>query len=89
MLALAVIVAASHLLAQEYPSDAIFVPDTKASTAGIHLAKIRDQLGTADEVTPRLRTFPNGATPMRELAATEVLRPIGCTQATEIIGTGA
>jgi molybdate transport system substrate-binding protein len=68
-------------------SDAIFVPDTKASTAGIHIVKILDQLGIADEVAPRLRTFPNGATAMRELATTEALRPIGCTQATEIIGT--
>jgi molybdate transport system substrate-binding protein len=68
-------------------SDAIFVPDTKASTAGNHVAKILDQLGIADDVAPQLRIFPNGATAMRELAATQAQRPIGCTQATEIIGT--
>ena len=30
-------------------SDAIFVPDTKASTAGIHVAKVLAQLGIADD----------------------------------------
>jgi len=68
-------------------SDAIFVPDTKASTAGIHVAKVLEQLGIADEVADRLRIFPNGATAMRELAASRAVRPIGCTQSTEIIST--
>ena len=68
-------------------SDAIFVPDTKASTAGIHVAKVLQQLGVADEVATRLRIFPNGATAMRELAASETRCPIGCTQSTEIIST--
>jgi molybdate transport system substrate-binding protein len=68
-------------------SDAIFVPDTKASTAGIHVAKVLQQLGIADEVAARLRIFPNGATAMRELAASRARRPIGCTQSTEIIST--
>ena len=68
-------------------SDAIFVPDTKASTAGIHVANVLHQLGIADEVAARLRIFPNGATAMRELAASQARRPIGCTQSTEIIST--
>jgi molybdate transport system substrate-binding protein len=68
-------------------SDAIFVPDTKASTAGIHVANVLDRLGIADEIASRLRIFPNGATAMRELAASEAQRPIGCTQSTEIIST--
>jgi molybdate transport system substrate-binding protein len=68
-------------------SDAIFVPDTQASTAGIHVAKVLSQLGIADEVAGRLRIFPNGATAMRELAASDARRPIGCTQSTEIIST--
>jgi molybdate transport system substrate-binding protein len=68
-------------------SDAIFLPDTKASTAGIHVARVLAQLGIADEVAARLRIFPNGAIAMRELAASEARRPIGCTQSTEIIGT--
>jgi len=66
-------------------SDAIFVPDTVASTAGIHVAKVLAQLGIADEVAGRLRIFPNGATAMREMAASDAQRPIGCTQSTEII----
>ena len=68
-------------------SDAIYVPDTKASTAGIHIGNVLQRLGIADEVAARLRIFPNGATAMRELAASEARRPIGCTQSTEIIGT--
>ena len=68
-------------------ADAIFVPDIKASTAGIHVAKVLQQLGIADEVAHRLRIFPNGATAMRHLAESDAVRPIGCTQSTEIIGT--
>jgi molybdate transport system substrate-binding protein len=68
-------------------SDAIFVPDTKASTAGIHVAKVLEQLGIAREVEDRLNIFPNGATAMRHLAKSDAQRPIGCTQATEIIAT--
>jgi molybdate transport system substrate-binding protein len=68
-------------------ADAIFVPDTKASTAGIHVAKVLQQLGIADVVAARLRIFPNGATAMRHLAASDATRPVGCTQSTEIIST--
>ena len=68
-------------------ADAIFVPDTKASTAGIHVAKVLQQLGIADEVAARLKIYPNGATAMRHLAASDAQRPIGCTQSTEIIST--
>jgi molybdate transport system substrate-binding protein len=68
-------------------SDAIFVPDTRASTAGIHVANVLRQLGIADEVATRLKVFPNGATAMRELAASGAQRPLGCTQSTEIIST--
>jgi molybdate transport system substrate-binding protein len=68
-------------------ADAIFVPDTKVSTAGIHIAKVLQQLGIADVVSARLKIFPNGATAMRQLAETDSVRPIGCTQSTEIIST--
>jgi molybdate transport system substrate-binding protein len=68
-------------------SDAIYVPDTKASTAGIHVANVLQQLGIANEVADRLRIFPNGATAMREMAVSKARRPIGCTQSTEIIST--
>jgi molybdate transport system substrate-binding protein len=68
-------------------ADAIFVPDIKASTAGIHVAKVLQQLGIADEVTTRLKIHPNGATAMRHLAASNATRPVGCTQSTEIVAT--
>jgi molybdate transport system substrate-binding protein len=68
-------------------SDAIFVPDVKASTAGIHVAKVLAQLGIAEKVAGRLKIFPNGATAMRHLAESDASRPIGCTQSTEIIST--
>jgi molybdate transport system substrate-binding protein len=68
-------------------ADAIFVPDTKVSTAGIHVAKVLSQLGIADIVASRLKIFPNGATAMRHLAASNAARPLGCTQSTEIIST--
>jgi molybdate transport system substrate-binding protein len=68
-------------------TDAIFVPDMTASTAGIHVAKVLQQLGIADEVAARLNIFPNGATAMGRLATSNAKRPIGCTQSTEIIST--
>lgn len=68
-------------------ADAIFVPDTKASTAGIHVAKVLQQLGVAEIVAARLRIYPNGATAMRHLAETDAVKPVGCTQSTEIINT--
>lgn len=68
-------------------AEEIFVPDTRASTAGIHVAKVLDRLGIADEVAGRLQVYPNGATAMRQLAASGALRAIGCTQSTEIIST--
>jgi molybdate transport system substrate-binding protein len=68
-------------------ADAIFVPDITASTAGRHVAKVLDQLGIAYEVASRLKIFSDGATAMGELAASTAQRPIGCTQATEIIAT--
>jgi molybdate transport system substrate-binding protein len=78
---------AATLRAAFLGADAIFVPDTKASTAGIHVAKLLGQLGIADAVAARLKIFANGATAMRHLAESEAVRPIGCTQSTEIIGT--
>src|SRR5258708_17107513 len=68
-------------------ADAIFIPDTKASTAGIHIAKVLQQLDIADEVAARLRIFPNAATAMCHLPASAAVRPIGCRQPPEIIST--
>jgi molybdate transport system substrate-binding protein len=78
---------AAHLRAVFLAADAIFVPDTKASTAGIHVAKVFTQLGIASEVEGRLKIYPNGAAAMRHMADSDAKRPIGCTQATEIIST--
>jgi molybdate transport system substrate-binding protein len=78
---------AATLRAAFLAADAIFVPDTKASTAGIHVAKVLEQLGIADEVAARLKIYPNGATAMRRMAASDAAKPIGCTQSTEIIST--
>jgi molybdate transport system substrate-binding protein len=78
---------AASLRAALLAADAIFVPDTKASTAGIHVAKVLKQLGIAEAVASRLKIYPNGATAMRHLAESKATRPIGCTQSTEIIST--
>jgi molybdate transport system substrate-binding protein len=68
-------------------ADTIHFPDPEQSTAGIHFAKVLKDLGIWDEVASRRRPAPNGATAMRELAAATGSRPIGCTQATEILAT--
>ena len=78
---------AASLRAALLAADAIFVPDTRVSTAGIHVARVLAQLGIADEVAARLKIYPNGATAMRHLAESDATRPIGCTQSTEIIST--
>jgi molybdate transport system substrate-binding protein len=78
---------ADELRAAFLAADAIFVPDIKASTAGIHVANVLRRLGIADDVAARLQVYPNGATAMRHLATSTAARPIGCTQSTEIIST--
>ena len=68
-------------------ADAIYFPDPDKATAGIHFMKVLRELGIAEQVAPRLRPHPNGATAMRELAAASSPHPIGCTQVTEILYT--
>jgi molybdate transport system substrate-binding protein len=63
---------------------AIYCPDTKKSTAGIHFMRVLTELGLAQEVKDRLREFANGATAMKEMAQCNEPDLIGCTQATEI-----
>jgi len=75
---------APSLQASLLASDGIYCPDLMRATAGIHFASVLKKLGIDATVASRLRTFPNGATAMRELAATGLARPIGCTQITEI-----
>jgi molybdate transport system substrate-binding protein len=62
----------------------IFSPDPERSTAGIHFARVLDELGIRSEVAPRLRAYPNGAAAMRALACSSGVAPIGCTQISEI-----
>lgn len=78
---------ADELRAALLAADAIYFPDPKLATAGIHFANVIERLGIAPEVAGRLRTYPNGATAMRELAAVRGGRPVGCTQVTEILNT--
>jgi molybdate transport system substrate-binding protein len=68
-------------------ADVVHYPDPQRATAGIHFAKVLRELGLDAELQPRLRTFPNGATAMRELATSPAAHPIGCTQVTEILFT--
>ena len=62
----------------------IYVPDLHRSTAGLHFARVLEQLGIDAQTSPRLRPYPNGAMAMRELAQSTGATPIGCTQVTEI-----
>jgi len=76
--------AASSLKASLLAADGIYIPDPLRATAGIHFASVLEQLGIDATLASRLRTFANGASAMRELAASDLSRPIGCTQITEI-----
>jgi molybdate transport system substrate-binding protein len=62
----------------------LYIPDAARSTAGAHVVAVLERLGIADAMTPRLVMHPNGATAMRELAASTARGALGCTQATEI-----
>ena len=68
-------------------AEGIFLPDPQKATAGIHFARVLDTLGIRGEVEPRLKTYPNGATAMRELAQAKGARVMGCAQVTEINNT--
>ena len=65
-------------------SAAIYLPDAERATAGIHFVKVLHALGVYETVEPRLRSSPNGAMAMRELAQSLESPTIGCTQVTEI-----
>ncbi|TSA17971.1 MAG: ABC transporter substrate-binding protein [Betaproteobacteria bacterium] len=68
-------------------AEGIYFPDPKKATAGIHFVGVLDKLGIRGKVEPRLKSFPNGNTAMRELALATGARLIGCTQVTEIKST--
>lgn len=78
---------ADRLRAALLAADSIHFPDPAQATAGIHFASVLHRLGLSDALAARLRPAPNGATAMRALAASTSARPIGCTQATEILST--
>ena len=64
-------------------AEGIYFPDPNLATAGIHFFKVLQTLGLDVELVDRFRTYPNGATAMKEMAlATGPV--IGCTQVTEI-----
>jgi molybdate transport system substrate-binding protein len=66
-------------------ASAIYFPDPQRATAGIHFANVMRELGIHDALQSRFRTFPNGATAMREMAACNEAGLIGCTQVSEIL----
>jgi molybdate transport system substrate-binding protein len=65
-------------------ASAIYMPDPYNSTAGIHVLRVLKTLGLEEEVSGKVRAFPNGETAMRTLAEEAKAGSIGCTQATEI-----
>ena len=77
---------AESLRAALLAADAIYFPDPAKATAGIHFQGVLDKLGIAPQVAARVKNFPNGATSMREMSKAGG-KPIGCTQATEILAT--
>jgi molybdate transport system substrate-binding protein len=68
-------------------AQAIYAPDTAKATAGIHFLKVLRDLGLAERKAAQLRTFPNGAAAMGELARSAEADAVGCTQVTEILYT--
>jgi molybdate transport system substrate-binding protein len=44
-------------------SAAIYLPDAERATAGIHFVKVLHALDVYETIEPRLRSYPNGATP--------------------------
>lgn len=68
-------------------ADAVYFPDPERATAGIHFAKVMQQLGVFDALQRRFKIYPNGATAMREMAAAASPQAIGCTQVSEILYT--
>lgn len=78
---------APSLKAALLAAQGIYFPDPVKATAGIHFMKVLKALGIDQELAPRLRPFPNGATAMREMSQASERGLIGCTQVTEILYT--
>jgi molybdate transport system substrate-binding protein len=76
---------AEELRALLLAADGLFFPDPVAATAGIHFARVLRDLGIAESVAGRLRTFPGGIPAMKAMGESDLARPVGCTQVTEIL----
>ncbi|QJP13959.1 ABC transporter substrate-binding protein [Starkeya sp. ORNL1] len=66
-------------------ADAIHMPNPAVATSGAHLMGVFRALGLAEETAERLRIAGNGIAAITELAASTAERPVGCTQASEIL----
>lgn len=66
---------------------AFYVPDTEHSTAGIHLKGVIERLGLWAEMAHKIKSFPNGALAMKQLAEDRHPGAWGSTQKTEILYT--
>lgn len=67
-------------------AEGIYLPDPARATAGAHFIQVLEKLGIHEAVRARLQSFPNGALAMREMTQSR-RKPLGCTQATEILAT--
>lgn len=76
---------AEELRALLIASDGIFFPDPLAATAGIHFTRVLRDLGIAETVAARLKTFPGGIPAMKAMGDSPLAQPVGCTQVTEIL----
>jgi molybdate transport system substrate-binding protein len=68
-------------------ANGIYFPDPIKATAGIHFMNVMKHLGIDTQVASRLRSYPNGATAMAEMAKCPEPGLVGCTQVTEILYT--
>ena len=78
------VASAEGLKAALLAATGVYFPDPVRATAGIHFAQVLRELGVYEALQSRFKTYPNGATAMREMAASLESSPIGCTQVTEI-----
>jgi molybdate transport system substrate-binding protein len=65
----------------------IYFPDPEKATAGVHVLNVLKKLGLDQTKEKEFRIFPNGATAMAAMAASNETGLIGSTQVTEIIIT--
>lgn len=66
-------------------AEAIYIPDPEQSTAGAHFIRVLRKLGIdRDDLSSRIRIFPNGDEAMAALAKGKGKFLLGCIQTTEI-----